>query len=128
MNTEQRIKMIRLIEKIDKNPEFSQKIGIRNTSAFVSDKSKKITTDSHVEEDGRRRRRMLTLLFTICMIWFIGKFFIFGLKASWGILKLLCTVVFFPVILIGMVVGGLVYIAFPLLLIGGIIGLIVSKS
>ena len=71
---------------------------------------------------------MLTLLFTICMIWFIGKFFIFGLKASCGILKLLCTVVFFPVILIGMVVGGLVYIAFPLLLIGGIIGLIVSKS
>ena len=71
---------------------------------------------------------MLTLLFTICMIWFIGKFFIFGLKASWGILKLLCTVEFFPVILIGMVVGGLVYIAFPLLLIGGIIGLIVSKS
>lgn len=71
---------------------------------------------------------MLTLLFTICMIWFIGKFFIFGLKASRGILKLLCTVVFFPVILIGMVVGGLVYIAFPLLLIGGIIGLIVSKS
>ena len=48
MNTEQRIKMIRLIEKIDKNPEFSQKIGIRNTAAFVSDKSKKITTDSHV--------------------------------------------------------------------------------
>ena len=71
---------------------------------------------------------MLTLLFTICMIWFIGKFFIFGLKASWGILKLLCTVVFFQMILIGMVVGGLVYIAFPLLLIGGIIGLIVSKS
>ena len=71
---------------------------------------------------------MLTLLFTICLIWCIGKVFIFGLNASWGILKLLCTVVFFPVILIGMVVGGLVYIAFPLLLIGGIIGLIVSKS
>ena len=58
---------------------------------------------------------MLSLLFVICMIWFIGKFFIFGVKASWGILKLLCTVVFFPVILIGMVVGGLIYIAFPLL-------------
>ena len=71
---------------------------------------------------------MLTLLFTICMIWFIGKFFIFGLKASWGIVKFLCTVVFFPVILIGMVVGGLVYIALPILIIGGIIGLIVSKS
>ena len=57
---------------------------------------------------------MLTVLFTICMIWFVGKFFIFGLKASWGIMKLLCTVILFPVILIGMVVGGLMYIAFPL--------------
>ena len=71
---------------------------------------------------------MLSLLFVICMIWFIGKFFIFGVKASWGILKLLCTVVFFPVILIGMVVGGLIYIAFPLLIIGGIIALISSNS
>ena len=69
---------------------------------------------------------MLSLLFVICMIWFIGKFFIFGVKASWGILKLLCTVVFFPVILIGMVVG--IYIAFPLLIIGGIIALILSNS
>lgn len=71
---------------------------------------------------------MLSLLFAICMIWFIGKFFIFGVKASWGILKLLCTVAFFPVILIGMVVGGLIYIAFPLLIIGGIIALISSNS
>ena len=55
---------------------------------------------------------MLSVLFTICMIWFVGKFFIFGLKASWGIMKLLCMVIFFPVILIGMVVGGLMYISF----------------
>ena len=48
---------------------------------------------------------MLSLLFTICMIWFVGKLFAFGLKASWGIMKLLCTVIFFPVILIGMVFG-----------------------
>ena len=53
---------------------------------------------------------MLSLLFTICMIWFVGKLFAFGLKASWGIMKLLCTVIFFPVILIGMVLGGLMYI------------------
>ena len=38
---------------------------------------------------------MLSLLFTICMIWFVGKFFVFGLRASWGIMKLLCTVIFF---------------------------------
>ena len=71
---------------------------------------------------------MLTVLFTICMIWFVGKFFIFGLKVSWGIMKLLCMIIVFAVILIGMVVGGLMYIAFPLLIIGGIIGLVTSHS
>ena len=71
---------------------------------------------------------MLALLFTICMIWFVGKFVVFGLKASWGIMKLLCTVIFFPVILIGMVLGGLTYIAFPLLIVGGIIALAASHS
>ena len=71
---------------------------------------------------------MLSLLFTICMIWFVGKLFAFGLKASWGIMKLLCTVIFFPVILIGMVVGGLMYIAFPLLIIGGNITFIMDQK
>ena len=71
---------------------------------------------------------MLSVLFAICMIWFVGKFFIFGLKASWGIMKLLCAVVFFPVILIGMVVGGMLYIAFPVLIIGAIIALVDSCS
>ena len=48
MDTEQRIKMIRMIEKIDKNPKFSQKIGIRNTSGFVSEKQQELTTKSHL--------------------------------------------------------------------------------
>ena len=46
-----------------------------------------------------KRKKLLSVLVAICMIWFVGKFFIFGLKASWGIMKLLCTVIFFPVIL-----------------------------
>ena len=71
---------------------------------------------------------MLSLLFTICMIWFVGKLFVFGLKASWGMMKLLCTVIFFPVILIGMVLGGLMYIAFPLLIVGSIVELATSHS
>lgn len=69
---------------------------------------------------------MLSLLFAICIIWYIGKFFIFGLKTSWGIMKFLCTVIFFPVILVGMVVGGLLNIAFGLLLVGLIGGSIVT--
>ena len=71
---------------------------------------------------------MLSLLFTICMIGFVGKLFMFGLKASWGILKLLCTVVFLPLILIGMVLVGLIHIAFPILLIAGVIAFAVSRS
>ena len=62
------------------------------------------------------------------MIGFVGKFFIFGLKASWGILKLLCTIVLLPLILVGMVIGGLIHIAFPLLLIGGVIAIAASSS
>ena len=54
---------------------------------------------------------MLSLLFAICMIWFVGKFFVFGLRASWGIMKLLLTVIFFPLILIGMVIRLLVLMA-----------------
>ncbi|MBU5482628.1 hypothetical protein [Blautia sp. MSJ-19] len=71
---------------------------------------------------------MLSLLFIVCMIWFIGKLFVFGMKASWGIIKLLGTVVFFPVILIGMVVVGLIHLALPLLIIGGIIVLATSRA
>ena len=31
MDTAQKIRLIRMIEKIEKNPEFSSKIGVRNT-------------------------------------------------------------------------------------------------
>jgi len=41
MDTAQRIKRIRMIEKIEKNPEFSDKIGVRNTSGFISGKQSK---------------------------------------------------------------------------------------
>lgn len=67
---------------------------------------------------------MLSLLFTICMIWIFGKLFIFGVKTAWGISKLLLTVVFLPLILIGMVIGGLMSIAFPILIIVGIVALV----
>lgn len=60
---------------------------------------------------------MLTLLFLVCMIWVFGKLFFFGIKAAWGISKFLLTIILFPVILIGMVIGGLIYIAFPILII-----------
>ena len=71
---------------------------------------------------------MLTLLFIICMFGVFGKLFCFGLKAAWGISKFILTIVFLPLILIGMVVGGLLYLALPILIVVGIIGFILSKA
>lgn len=70
---------------------------------------------------------MLTLLFCICMMGIFGKLFFFGIKAAWGISKMLITVILLPIILIIMVIGGLLQIAFPILLIIGILSLLTEK-
>lgn len=66
---------------------------------------------------------MLTLLFLILTVAVFGKLIIFAFKMTWGLAKLLFTFIFLPVILIGLVVMGLVYIAIPLLIIVGLISL-----
>ena len=70
---------------------------------------------------------MITLFFVICLIGFMWKCLVFGLKASWGIMKILCCSVIFPIILIALIVGGLVYIVLPIVIIGGIAALIMGK-
>ena len=60
---------------------------------------------------------MLTILFLIFLFGIFGKLFFFGIRAAWGISKFILMLVFFPVILIGMLVIGLVKLAFPLLII-----------
>ena len=42
MNAAQRIRLIRIIEKNEKYPEFSNKLGVKNTFDFISDKQKKM--------------------------------------------------------------------------------------
>lgn len=71
---------------------------------------------------------MLELLFAIGMLWVFGKLFFFGIRAAWGVTKLLFTVILLPLTLIGMVVGGLISLAFPILVVLGIISLISTKS
>ena len=44
MNATQRLRLIRIIEKIEINPEFSNKLGVKNTSDFISDKQRKNET------------------------------------------------------------------------------------
>ena len=62
------------------------------------------------------------------MIGFVFKSIGLAFKLSWGILKVLFTIVFWPIILIGLVIGGLMQIAFPLLIIAGVVLLVRSIS
>lgn len=66
---------------------------------------------------------MLTFLFSILMIIVFGKLAVFALRAAWGISKFICTIVLFPLFLIGLVIGGLIELAFPILIVVGIISL-----
>ena len=71
---------------------------------------------------------MLTLLFSIFMLLVFGKLLFFGIKAAWGISKVILTIVLLPISLILMVVGGLMSLAFPLLIVVGIISLFTSRA
>lgn len=67
---------------------------------------------------------MLSLLFTILMIIVFGKLIGVAVRATWGIAKVVVSLVFLPLILIGLVIGGLIYIAFPILIVLGIVALV----
>ena len=41
MEAAQRIRLIRIIEKMEKNPAFSNKLGIKNTSEYLPEKEQK---------------------------------------------------------------------------------------
>lgn len=66
---------------------------------------------------------MLTLLFCFLMIMVFGNIVGFAVKMAWGVSKVVLSLVLLPVILIGMVVAGLFWIALPVLVIIGVISL-----
>lgn len=71
---------------------------------------------------------MITLIFIILMIMVFGKLLIWSIKAAWGIMKILFTVVFLPIVLIALALSGAIYIAIVLLIIGGIVTLVKSAT
>lgn len=64
----------------------------------------------------------------ILMIWIFGKLLVLSIKASWGIMKILFTVIFLPLVIVGLLVAGILSIAFPLLLVLGVITVFASKK
>ena len=70
---------------------------------------------------------MLLLLFVVLMIYVYVKLIGLAVKMTWGILKGLVTLVFLPMILIGMVLSGLIYLALPILAVAGIVLFAVTR-
>ena len=70
---------------------------------------------------------LLSLLFFIFLIAIFGKILIFAIGATWSIFKILMCIVFFPLVLVGLVLGGLIYIAFPVLIVVGLISFLIKK-
>ena len=66
---------------------------------------------------------MLTILFFILMAVIFGRLAFFAIKLAWGFTKVLFTLIFLPIILISIFIGGLIQLAFPILIIVGIISL-----
>ncbi len=67
---------------------------------------------------------MLSLLFVILMIAVFGKMIGFAIRATWGLSKVIVTLVLLPLFLIGLVLRGLLSIALPVLMIVGVIVLL----
>lgn len=67
---------------------------------------------------------MIELLFTILMFVVFDKILFFAIKATWGITKILFTVVLLPFILVYLAFAGSFYIAFPVLIIIGLVALL----
>lgn len=62
---------------------------------------------------------MLTLIFIFLMFGVVGKLIWLAIRAAWGITKVFFTIIFLPVILVALFVGGFVYVALIGLLVLG---------
>lgn len=71
---------------------------------------------------------MLNTLFTILMIMIFGRLIFFAFRLTWGIGKVLFSLILIPFSLIGMVIAGLIRLALPILIVVGIISLLTVPS
>ena len=67
---------------------------------------------------------MLNFIFTIMMAVVFGRLLAFSVRFAWGIGRVLVTLLFMPLLLIGLAVRGLMYIAIHVLILVGISGLL----
>ena len=84
--------------------------------------------DALVSFAERRDIKMITLFFVILMLAVFGKLAVIAIKATWGITKILFSIVFLPIILIILALSGCMVVAVPILAIVGLIALFSNNS
>lgn len=62
---------------------------------------------------------MFEILFAVLMPLFLFRVIRIAVRATWGIMKVLLFLVFYPALLLALAFGGFIALALPLLLIGG---------
>ena len=67
---------------------------------------------------------MLTLIFYIALFYVAIRMLIWGIKAAWGIAKIIAFVVLLPVLIIGLALAGMFMLAFGLIVLMAIIATI----
>ena len=70
---------------------------------------------------------MFGLIFWILMLAVFGNILMFAIRMTWGVTKVVFSLVLLPVTLVVLVLGGLLRIAFPLLAVIGLISLFALK-
>lgn len=69
---------------------------------------------------------MFTIFFIALLLWFIGSVLRLAIRATWGITKIVFSLIVLPVVAIVAAFAGLMTIALPVLLVVGIITLIAN--
>ena len=67
---------------------------------------------------------MLSIIFIVALVWGAVKMLIWGIKAAWGIARVLAVIVLLPLFIIGLAWIGLFYMAIAVLIIAGIVTLL----
>ncbi|MBQ4271453.1 MAG: hypothetical protein II718_06475 [Clostridiales bacterium] len=67
---------------------------------------------------------MLTAIFVIALIYVFIRMILFAIKAAWGIAKCVAFIVLLPLIIVGLAIAGMFYIALGLAIVVAIIATI----
>lgn len=67
---------------------------------------------------------MLTIVFEVALVWVALKVLVWGFRATWGIAKILCILLIFPLLIIGIVYTGIVFLTIPAIIVIGLVFLV----